>query len=105
MIEITYQMKDYIGEVAPEPEIETMPKGSRLQTTLEKADTYNKNINSDWYIAQVTKIEPKGYRKTTLLSYFKPVSRQPFKLKGKESSVLGANAFDCIYLIPLVDLE
>ena len=104
MIEVHYQIKDYVGEIAPEPEIELMPKGSRLRTTLEKADSYNKDITNDWYIARVTKIEPSGYTHSNLLSYFKPISRNPFRLKGKESGVLGHNAFDCPYLIPLADI-
>ena len=99
-ITISYLPKKYIGEIRPDFIIEEAPKRKSFTEIIKIAEAFNKEVDNSHYIAQVTRIKKDGYKQTQCLSYYAPIKRQPFRLSSKHN-VLGSNAFDCDYLIPL----
>ena len=99
-IEISYLPKKYIGYIRPDFIKEEAPKRKSFTEIIKIAEAFNKEVKNSHYIAEVTWIKRDGYKQTQCLSYYSPITKQPFKLGGKHN-VLGSNAFDCDYLIPL----
>tara|TARA_R100000306_G_C4247434_1_gene78760 strand:+ start:156 stop:464 length:309 start_codon:yes stop_codon:yes gene_type:complete len=99
-IKIGYLPKKYIGEIRPAFIIEEAPKRKSFTEIIKIAEAFNKEVENSHYIARVILTKKDGYIHTQCLSYYSPITKQPFKLGGKHN-VLGSNAFDCDYLIPL----
>ena len=99
MINMYYLPKKYVGEDRPDYTVEKAPNKLTFKKCVVLAEKYNLNTENEYYVAKVSKITD-DFTKSELLSYFAPLTKQPFKLSGKHN-VLGSNAFDCDYLIPL----
>jgi len=68
-----------------------------------RALEYNKDVENEIFISEITNLNVKP-RHTTVFTYT-PVELKlsPVKLKGKHS-LLGGNAFNCIYNIPVGEI-
>ena len=100
-----YLPKVYVGEEAPDYIIEEADtKKYTYKKALECAENYNLDIDNELYVARVTKVDNDGFRQTKILSYHKPLKRNPFRLKSK-NNFLGGDAFNCIYNIPISEGE
>ena len=104
MIEVTYCYKYSTGSYTKDVEsVQVKPKGTRFKPTVKKAEIYNRDIDNDMFISQVTKIEPCGYRNTVCLSHIGKGIPRPV-ITVKETQPLYRNVWDDIYCLDNDDL-
>ena len=78
-------------------------KNRSYSKTISKALKYNTDRENEIFIAEITDLNAKP-RHTTVFTYTPyDLKLSPVRLKGKHS-LLGGNAFNCIYNIPLGEI-
>tara|TARA_R110002012_G_scaffold281213_2_gene470214 strand:+ start:297 stop:593 length:297 start_codon:yes stop_codon:yes gene_type:complete len=70
--------------------------------TVAKAIKYNKDVENDIFISEITDLNTKP-RHTTVFTYTPCQALTPYILRGKHNT-LGGNAFNCIYNIPIGEI-
>tara|TARA_B100001939_G_scaffold69886_1_gene58297 strand:- start:684 stop:998 length:315 start_codon:yes stop_codon:yes gene_type:complete len=96
-VKYTYKLSDRQTE-----SVQTL-KNRNYNSVVAKAKTYNKDINNDIYISEITNLDAEP-RHTTCLGYTpKDTKANDFNLRAKDFkySQLGNDAFNCVYLIPV----
>lgn len=104
MIEVTYCYKYSTGSYKKDVEsVQVKPKRTGFKATVKKAEVYNRDIDNDIFISQVTKIEPSGFRNTVCLSHSGFGTPKPI-INVKETQPLLRNVWDDIYCLDNNDL-
>lgn len=103
-IEVTYCYKYSTGSYKRDVEsVQVKPKRTGFKATVKKAEIYNRDIDNDMFISQVTKIEPCGYRNTVCLCHIGKGIERPV-ITVKETQPLLRNVWDDIYCLDNTDL-
>ena len=103
-IEVTYCYKYSTGSYTKDVEsVQVKPKRTGFKATVKKAEIYNRDIDNDMFISQVTKIESCGYRNTVCLCHIGKGIDRPV-ITVKETQPLLRNVWDDIYCLDNTDL-
>ena len=91
-IEVTYKVKatGNIDEVA-------VLKYRKFEEVVSKSKEYNKDLDNEFWVSQVTKIEPDGFRNSECLSWGYQEPRPTIRVK--ETTPLRRSVWDDIYCI------
>jgi|TARA_R110000765_G_scaffold412387_1_gene512023 hypothetical protein len=74
-------------------------KTSKIENVLKKCKEFNKELSSDVYISKVFS-RSSGINYKYLLDFdVKPL--KTMKITGGKHSILGSNAFNCDYVVPV----
>ena len=71
----------------------------KYEDVINKCKEYNKELDRSLYCSKVS-TKSSGINRSYFLD-FEVKSLKPVRLRGKKHSVLGSNAFNCDYVVPM----